>query len=324
MLYKFLALLCLSIIILAGCGPANFGSSWGPPTPTPPPGFFNVDSLIPGQYLYSPSLSADGKLLAALGGSSPEHQISRPYIIDLENRKIVYTGNEGTWTSLALSPDGSKVAICSSVGSGQIIHLIDWEHNNVSSLLDGCWPAWSSDEQELAFIHLIEHESEQQIQIKTYSLQTHSETLIFDIPSPNGFLINHLIWAQAKSRFAFVLRTSDQQPGKLDLYTVDRGSNELQKLTDGTQSVSTPNFSYDGKALLYLDRSVPVAADYYIHVVDLKGNCHRLESPVPGVRGIKLAAQENVIALYTQYGLLVTDTEMALGENFWTVGSSCD
>jgi hypothetical protein len=120
------------------------------------------------------------------------------------------------------------------------------------------------------------------------------------------------------------LRTGDQEPGKLDLYTVAKSSNELQKLTDGTQSVFAPNFSYDGTVILYLDRSAPIAADYYIHVADLKGNCHRLAPPVPRVSGINLSAQENVIALYTQYGLLVTDTETALGEDFWAVGSPCN
>jgi Tol biopolymer transport system component len=326
MLYKLLALLCSSIVItiLAGCGPTHFGSSFGPPTPTPPPGFFNVDSLVPGQHLYAPSLSADGKLLAALGSAFPEHSIPRLYVIDLENRQVLYTGEEEIWSSLAISPDGSKVAVCGSFGSGQRIYLIDWEHNDVSSLLDGCWPAWSFDGEELAFIHVVRHESERQIQIKTYSFQTHSETVIFDTPSPNGFLINHLIWAHANSQFAFVLGTGDQQPGKLDLYTIDRGSNELQKLTDGTQGVSSPKFSYDGKMILYLDSSVPVAADYYINVVDLKGNCHRLEPPVPRIYGVTLSAQGNVIALYTKYGLLVTDTEMALGEDFWTVGSLCN
>lgn len=330
MAHSLLALLCLTITILAGCGPTRFGSSWGTPTPTPPQGFFNVDSLLSGQHLYTPRLSADGKYLAALGSTIPQNSIPRLYVVDLENKEVLYTGVEELWYWLDISPDGSVVAVSGTPGSKQSVYLVDWKRERVSYLLDGTSPSWLPTGQQLAYVRITgESFLEYRREIMIHDIVTSSENPVFNVLSPT-YNFGYLTWDWVGDQFAFVWATEKVQStgnisiAKNDLFVFSKDNGELRKLTNSIQFAHSPNFLPDGSKILYLDTSAPPLVNNYLHVVNLEGECHRLESPIPGqIWEVNLSAQGNVVAFYGQYGLWVAETEVALGDSFWDKGIPC-
>ena len=333
MTYKILASTCLFItIVLTSCGPSYFRSPFAPPTPTPPAGFFNMDSLVPGQYLRNPSLSADGKILAAFGSLLHEGEYVHLYVIDVENGELLFTGDERRQYSLALSPDGKTIAVWGHGESGDGIYLVDWSSDSTSYFGDGYWPTWTPDDQTLVYVYASIERSDpmRRVQIRAYDLTTATETILLDILSPRGS-IGHISLAAENDEIVFVaanLETPYQAQSILHgsaLYVLEKDFGTLKIIADSTSSIYTPHFSSEGEKVLYVDWSAPLQSySNYLQVVTLEGNCHRVLSPVPRIRTVALSSQGNVIACGTRYGLLVADTETALGSDFWEVGDSCE
>lgn len=312
MRYCFLIIVLLFTAGTSACGPGPFGGLFPEPTPTPPNGFTNLYDLTPPeQFLKRPALSADGHILAAIGGISREDTTyGQIFVIDTENNQVLYSTGEKAWISLALSFDGKRIAACSEEQTS----LIDWEIGTTTFLTNGCWPTWSPDSTQIAYVFYTPESN----QIKIRDLATNSEKLIYEYPSSTAFM-GELAWSPTGNRLAFTTHDllADNSSTSLNIINID-GSG-FQNITGASQYVVSPHFSPDGNKLLYVDWSRLTT----IRVIDVEGQCHQLESP-KGLRTVALSSDGNKIALSTIYGLLVADTEAAFGQDFWVSGKLCN
>jgi Tol biopolymer transport system component len=171
-------------------------------------------------------------------------------------------------------------------------------------------------------------ESERRAQIHIQDLPTGAIATVLDLPSTNGFIVD-LIWSPTGERLAFAMdeeitNVGGQPEYEEDLYTINVDGSGFRMLTNGKADVVSPNFSPDGEKILYVDRSNP-RVDHFLQVANLHGSCHRLVTPLPDttIRSVTLSPDGEKIAFYTQIGLLLADTRLALGEDFWLAGTSC-
>ncbi|MEJ2748749.1 MAG: hypothetical protein P8183_12725 [Anaerolineae bacterium] len=277
----------------------------------PPDGFIDLNDITqPEQFLKMPALSNDGQFIAALGGISQEEpSIEQLIIIDIADQKVIFSTEDEFWVSLAISSDGKKVAACKN----QQIFLIDLDTRKTSYLTDGCWPTWSPDGQRLAFV-LITPDNKQ---IRVRDLATGIDEVVYESTST---FIGYLDWSPKQDKIAFSMHVNSNL---LKLHTINIDGSGFIKLTNSPHSVVSPKFSPEGDKILYVDWNAPLDAGTYLQIVDLEGYCHRIESPVSGLRYISLSPDGNTIAFGTIHGLLISNTEVALGKNFWTNGEPC-
>jgi Tol biopolymer transport system component len=150
------------------------------------------------------------------------------------------------------------------------------------------------------------------------------ETAVFDIPDKDGS-IWELIWSPDQTILAFAVpewRTSPNDV-QMGLYYLAMDSGTIHPITNGEQYVTSPVFSSDGSRILFVDWATPSGTDNRLTVTDLEGQCHCLTPPVPEIWRVALSLDGSKIAFDTSYGLLVADTEVALGTEFWTAGEPC-
>lgn len=294
--------------IISACSPGAFDRLFQEPIPD---GFTELGDLTQQeQFLKMPDLSYDGQFLAALGGYSreePSHE--QLFIIDTIDPKILFRSENGLWESLAISSNGKRVAVCKNWQ----IFLIDLEAETITYLTDGCWPAWSPDGQRLAFVLKIPDNK----QIRIRDLRTNSEEVIYDCTST---FVGYLDWSPIQDKLAFSMTINSSL---LKLHTINIDGGDIRMVTKAPQSAVTPNFSPSGDKILYVDWNAPLESGTYLQVADLEGHCHRIIPPVPGIRYISLSPDGNKIAFGTINGLLLANTEIALGEAFWINGEPC-
>lgn len=313
---------------LAGCNSRAYLPNISiAPSPTPPPGFFSLDTILPDKFLSMASFNADGSMLGTLGSASEVSIISQLIVIDLSTNSVVYSGDEELWTSAALSPDGSQVAACGDLSSGEGIYLVDLESQSTSYLTDGCWPTWSPDNRKLAFVHFTikEVSPERHAQIRVRDIITGEENIIFDTASSNGFIVD-LVWSPTGERLVFSMIseiTEDSISRIPNLYSVNVDGTDFHLVTNKMHHAVSPSFSPDGKNILFVDWSAPLHTEKYLQVLNHQGQCHQLAAPISGIRRVILAPLGNEIAFETQYSLLTAKPEAALGKDFWNVGEPC-
>jgi Tol biopolymer transport system component len=309
MRYWFLLILLLFAGSVGACISSLHSS------PTPPDGFVNLHDLTPPeQFLKLPALNANGQYLAAMGGLSIEEAgHGSLFVIDTNSEEVVFSTEKKAWVSLSISPDGQQIAACAD----QQIFIINWVNNETTYLTEGCWPTWSSDGQNLAYVlYTTEHK-----QILSRNLATENEEVVYEAPPTTEF-IGYLDWSTAQDKLAFVMPVNSIL---YKLHIINVNGSDLRRITGASQDVVSPNFSPEGTRLIYVNWNIPTGTDnQYLEVIDLNGHCHRLESPVPGLRHISLSSEGNKIAFGTIYGILMTDTETAFGKDFWETGKPCD
>lgn len=325
-----LLVLGAAILIVMACR-----SPFSTQTPTPPPNFLQVESLspTPSLHLSEPSLNADGRYLAAFG---PILDVVEPaiYVIDADDETIVYESVPGSlpWTSMALSPDGTLIAVCEDSSTPEErqlrIHLIDWRTDTTTYLVDGCFPAWSPDGHQLAFTHYTGNFGLQQTraQIRLLDLASGEEETIFDVPSPTA-LIYDASWSPDGERLAFTMDPAFEVDAgfrvKRDLYTIRANGDEFNKLTDAKQIMS-PTFLGNSQKILYVVWTEIAQTPNKLEVVDLNGDCRRIPSPVDVIIDVSLSTDGETIALTTNSGLLVAEFDSVVDDDFWTTAAPCD
>jgi Tol biopolymer transport system component len=148
--------------------------------------------------------------------------------------------------------------------------------------------------------------------------------IVYASPSENGFIVD-LVWSPDNEKLAFTMAkeiTQDLASRVPKLFTINVDGTALRSITNKAQYVVSPNFSPDGNSILYVDWSTP-RAGRFLQVVDLEGRCHRLRLNLSGIRRVTLSPGGNKIAIVTINGLLLADTKLALGDDFWTAGTPC-
>jgi hypothetical protein len=220
---------------------------------------------------------------------------------------------------------------CGYIESGPDgIYTIDPYSGNVSYWLDGCWPAWSPNSQQLAYVHYTSKQThpESHIQIRIHDLTTGQERIVFDVLSPRGH-IAEMTWSPTGEHLAFAMALEKSEDLTIplpaqQLYIIDVNGNNLRQLSVDGQHIVSPNFSPDGERILYIDWSAPLSADSdYVQITDLEGHCHQLNPSIPGIRRVTLFPGGEEIAFDTPYGLLVAEVGVAFGNDFWVVGMPC-
>ena len=293
---------------ISACGPTSYVSLFPEPTPTPPNGFIDLNELAPPsrQILKFPSLSADGHILVAIRNRySQDESWGRLFVIDTDNAQVLFnTEDEERWESFAVSPDGEQIATC----DGTDIYLVDWKVGTTTYLTSGCWSAWSPDGNRLAYVLY----NDDLIQIRVRDLATNMEEIVYESPSAQKFL-GQLVWSPTQDKLAFVQTMESSSRTIYTLCTVDADGSNYREITDHSQKVYSFTFTPDGNKFLYIDGYSPDS----IRMVDLEGQYYRFEFHVSGLEEIALSSFGNKIVYQTRYGLLITDTETAFGENFW-------
>ena len=141
--------------------------------------------------------------------------------------------------------------------------------------------------------------------------------------SPNGF-IGELVWSPTGDKLAFtmtqhVLEGEDLRVPKL--YTINVNGSDLTMITKETEYVVTPNFSPDGRKLLYAEWS---KRSEDLRVSGLDGQCHGLEILVKYPSRVKLSPDGNLIAIKTPSSMLVAESRDVLSAEFWESGTPCN
>ena len=316
------------LFLLSRCGPSpTLSKLFAGPSPTPPPGFVDLDRFADGKYLDRPSLSSDGSYLAARGGSYRGSDINQLFVFDLQGPQLVFSTEEELWQVVSLSPSHRSVAASGTVSKGPStygIYLISVDTQTVSRVADAQFPAWSPDESALAYADqttsISDPECRQQIHL--LDLPSGDEKTVLDTSCTGSFV--DLAWSPQQTILAFAMeRQGSASDGRnMDLAILGLYSGDVRILRTGKHTIGSINFSPDGDRILYL-MSVLGEGDWLI-VTDLVGNCHRLAAPVPHVWEVELSSDSSKIAFATSHGLLVADTASVLGDDFWTAGEPCD
>ncbi|MCI0396843.1 MAG: hypothetical protein L0322_18145, partial [Chloroflexi bacterium] len=137
--------------------------------------------------------------------------------------------------------------------------------------------------------------------------------------------IANVVWSPDGRLLAFIM-DEDRSSYSPDLYVLDLENESIQQITNN-QPIISLNFSPDSSKILYLADSTPgTSGGFHLYVTDLEGNCQQLPDPqiMNSIRTVTLSPNGEWIAFYTNRdGVLIAETETALGSDFWNTNNSC-
>ena len=226
-----------------------------------------VQSSASRAFVTFPSVSADGSKLAVMLIEQFEKPVTCgqvvtdtcPSVVLMDsngtNQRVIFSDARITSRALALSPDGSRVALVLAnsgrKGSGESVYLLHVNSARLSRLTKGSavdsYPRWSPDGHTVSF----DSNRDSAITGRSWS--------VFKVAVRGGkigrlmpdSLGNDLYadWSPGGDRLTFVRTFSG--PFEDAIYTVSRDGTDARELVRSTSTLGIPSFSPDGTDVAY-------------------------------------------------------------------------
>ena len=216
---------------------------------------------------YMPAWSPDQRTIAF---TSYRGNSAGLYLRNIYEGKETLVTTKGTSYSAAFSPDGKKMAFCSSLseqGNAEI-YVLDLETMKTKRLTFNSAtetaPSWSPTGREIAFTTDRLGGGNPQIYIMD------AEGSNVRKASFGGNYHDAPAWAPTSERIAFVSRVDNTY----DIYILNLRTNQISKLTENNVLNESPSWSPDGRHLVF---SSNLSGSVQIYTVDYDGaNLRRL------------------------------------------------
>ena len=153
------------------------------------------------------------------------------------------------------SPDGKKIAFEGGLDGELSIYTIDLDGKNLTELTNKEYndegPVWSPDGNKIAFFsNRHERKDERPISLQIYIMNadgTGQRRITHDGPA----LEYNISWSPDGERLVFQSRP-EINPGVHSLYVIGADGTGRQRITDGRFNDTTPQWSPDGKQILFV------------------------------------------------------------------------
>jgi TolB protein len=215
---------------------------------------------------YMPAWSADGKSVAY---TSYRQGKAGLYILNIYEGKQIEAQSEGTNFGVTFSPDGKKLAFCSTLEEGNSeIYVANCDGSNIKRLtfnkaIDTA-PSWSPTSREVAF---------------TSDRGGTPQIYIMDAEGSNvrrvsfgGSYFDGPAWSPAGDMIAYVSRVDLV----FDIYVLNLRTNQTIKITESNARNESPSWSPDGRHIIFSSNRI---GTIQLYVIDYDGaNKRRLTS----------------------------------------------
>jgi TolB protein len=216
---------------------------------------------------YMPAWSPDQRTIAF---TSYKRGNADLYLRNIYEGKETLIASKGTNYAAAFSPDGKKLAFCSTMsedGNAEI-YVLDLETMKVkrltyNSAIDTA-PSWSPTAREIAFTSDRTGQGAPQVYIMD------AEGSNVRKVSFGGNYFDSPAWSPTGDRIAYVSRVENI----FDLYILNLRTNQTTKLTESNARNETPTWSPDGRHIVFTSN---MSGSLQIYTIDYDGtNLRRL------------------------------------------------
>lgn len=215
---------------------------------------------------YMPCWSPDGKKIAYTSYSRPD--LAGLYLLDIEAGKKIPVVTRGTSFSADFSPDGRKLAFCSTMDGNAEVYVASADGKNIKRLtyneaIDTA-PSWSPTGREIAFV------SDRSGSPQIYLMDAEGSNV--RRVSFGGTYHDSPAWSPTGDRIVYVSRVENI----FDLYVLNLRSNQITKLTESNARNESPTWSPDGRHIIF---SSNLTGTLQLYSIDYDGaNLRRLTS----------------------------------------------
>ena len=265
------------VVVLASCAAQKGGTGPAKPASTSPNGkiaFARLDNQVGEFDIFmvepdgtglrklaakpvqdnSPAWSLNGKRLAFEASEGLNDFNIDIYIMNAYGSRVKRITKESTLDRMpSWSPDGTKIAFMKDNRSIQEpdtgdIYTIRVDGTDLRQLTDNGLdesPAWSPDGKTIAFNRLTKTSG------GIYTVNSDGGGLRKLTDPPQGFWESEPSWSPDGTKIAFT-RGSGERSGRPDVFTMNADGTHLRKLTGKTEGAYSPDFSPDGKRIVFV------------------------------------------------------------------------